>query len=345
MTQKIKHILLLHVFFILIHSNSYANDTIEKTTINSAEIVSQGMQSLVEKSCLDWCFTGICTWIRCYAFVCSFNTSPRYRHNNPDMLVTVFDEVGDDPWVEMNSWSAPIQIGAATSILQQLTAVPVDGGQYTEGSMSQDTSLKYKEANAYGHPMAWLSQYVNGMGLCPSEAEPYQPYFMSGVDSLEWRFGFYEMLNVHYYLPGVRTIGSGGYFQQWGSLYPRTGFVVQKSDVKAGAVVAQRVGNIVTADSGGMHARLQMEGNDYSWTVLPGELRVNDSTSGVWQMNKPKQDTSCYVFGENDLTSEGWDIGRYSDDQSYVFSLWRRYECCESHGRLLRVITMNICMP
>ena len=317
------------------------------TTVTTAEIISHGTASLANPTCLSWCFTGTCVWLRC-GFGCSIRTSPRYKHNNPDLVVTVYDELGKDPWVEMNAWYATFQISAANTVLGWLTPIPlIGGGHQTEGGSSpdmDDMSLRFKEGSAYGHPMASLGSFTAGLALCPSEATAFVPYFLSGVNAGEWRFGLGESTFLPWLLPGVRTVGLGGFFQQWGSVFPRTGFVKQKDDPKAGAVVAQRIGNIVTG-APGIHLAGHLNGNGYSWTVLPGELIENIPFTGVWQMIKPLPDPICYTFGVNDVLSPlPWSTGRTTDDNGYAYALWRRYECCQQRGSLIGIVPAYVCL-
>lgn len=318
------------------------------TTITSQEIIATTSTAMENPLCLEWCFTGICVWLACAGPICETETSPRYKHYNPDLVVTVYDELGHDPWVEMNEWYASIQLEAANTIMGFLTPIPIiAGGSSTEGEAAgdlNDMSRRFKEASAYGHPMSALGDYLSDYALCPSEADAYYPYFLSGVDSAEWRFGVGEMLYVPWLLPGVRTVGIGGFFQQWGHVFPRIGFVTQKDDPKAGAIAAQRVGNIVTG-SLGFHLANQFNGNGYSWTVLSGELIENIPLTGKWQMLKPIPDPICYVFGENDVLSPvPWSFGRSTDDNGYAYTLWRRYECCRQKGSLITVIPAYVCM-
>ncbi len=318
------------------------------TTVTSLEIITHGTASLINPSCLSWCFTGVCVWLRCTFFACSVETSPRYKHNNPDLVVTVYDELGADPWIEMNTWYATFQVSMANTVMGWLTPISIAGGGHqTEGASGsdlEDMSLRFKEGSAYGHPMANLGNYTSGMALCPSEATAYAPYFLSGIDAGEWRFGISEMTFLPFLLPGARTVGLGGFIQQWGSVFPRTGFVKQKDDPKAGAVVAQRIANIVTG-VGGIHLANHLAGNGFSWTVLPGELIENMPLTGVWQMIKPLPDPMCYVFGANDVFSAlPWSTGRTTDDNGYAYALWRRYECCEAKGSLITIIPSFVCI-
>ena len=343
--RKKRIVLLCLLLHIIVSSEIYAAISVDETTITTPEIIASGVSG-INPSCLNWCFTGTCVWLRCTWFGCSIRTTPRYKHNNPDLVVTVYDELGEDPWVEMNAWYSTIQILSAETILRILTPIRhIGGGHQKEGSFNVDESLRFKEASAYGHPMTTLSAFVGGYALCPSEARPFFPYYLSGVDAAEWRFGLVEMTYLPWLLPGMRTVGRGGFFQQWGAVFPRTGFIKQKDDPKAGAVVAQRVGNIITGHKGA-HLAASLRGRTgFSKTWLPGELIENDRSTGVWQMIKPKSESICYTFGENDVFSAlPWSFGRTSDDNSYVYALWRNYECCRDRGRLIDIIPAMICM-
>lgn len=194
--------------------------------------------------------------------------------------------------------------------------------------------------------MASFGDFFASAGyFCPSEAESMQPYFSSGFDALTWRLGLPEMLYLPWLLPGVRVVGEMGMAQQWGPLFPRTGFILQKDEVKAAAVIAQRVGSIVT-QQGQPHIYQPLHGNNYNKSWLPGELKENDRSTGIWQMVAPKQDTQCDVFGKNDVASRTWSHGRHSEDNRYVFNLWRPYKCCQQKGAFLFKVDMPaVCIP
>ncbi len=48
----------------------------------------------------------------------------------------------------------------------------------------------------------------------------------------------------------------------------------------------------------------------------------------------PKAESSCAVFGTNDLASvNGWGGGRVDAGGDYAWNLWRPYQCCERKGQ------------
>lgn len=324
----------------VVNTNARAFEA-EPTTLNTADIV--GSMTL-DRSCLNYCITGICVWLHCSITGCSIETSLRVRHYNPDLVVSVFDKPGDNPWQEARALYGGLENRLADSLVGLFHDVSVGGGHRTEGGTnSVDQSLRFKEVTAIGHPFSSISDFIGGSGLfCPSEAESFVPYFSSSFDSLTWRLGLPERLYLLNLLPGRRVVGEGIH-QQWGAVWPRTGFINQKDDAKAAAVIAQRAGNIVT-QTNQPHVYNPLNGNGFSRSWLAGELIENDQDTGVWKMLAPKQDQSCYVFGENDLLSQGWSVGRQSEDNRYAFSLWRPYECCEDKGAYLFTVPLRICL-
>ena len=237
------------------------------TTLSTPEI----MASLTpDPSCLNYCVTGVCVWLKCSLTGCRIRTSPRVSHYNPDLVVSVYDQPGNNPWAEAEWLISHWEKQMANVLVGLFHGTDAGGGHRTEGgNTSTDQSLRFKEATAIGHPLSSLSQAGGQTGLfCPSEATAFVPYFSSSFDSLTWRLGLPEMLYLHNLLPGRRVVGAG-IWQQWGSVWPRTGFINQKDDAKAAAVVAQRVGNIVT-QSHQPHVYVPLQGNGFNDRLRPG---------------------------------------------------------------------------
>jgi integrating conjugative element protein (TIGR03756 family) len=321
--------------------NSFAFNA-KSTKVNIADILAS---SIADNSCHNYCITGACVSIKCSIFGCDLTTSVRVKHHNPDLVISVYDESGDNPFVEAGLIYDSIEENGLSLLIKSITNIGAGGnGHRTEGgNVYADQSLRYKEATAVGNPLATFSEIFSAADLfCPSEATPLVPYFSSSLDAITWRLGIPEYLYLANLLPGARVVGNG-FTQQWGPVWPRTGFIVQKDDVKASAVVAQRVANIVTR-SGQPHVYVGLNGNGYNRTWLPGEAKEN-SKSALWQMLAPKSDNQCYSFGRNDVFSTPWSQGRTSEDNSYAYSLWRPYECCRVKGSLLYTTNaVNICL-
>ena len=247
-----------------------------------------------------------------------------------------------------------------------LLPVPIESaGNRTEGSSGHrdHKNLVFRETDAIGHPVASLSGIAAGTGLlCPSQTAPLFPYFQSGLDALAWRQEVPEIFYPASLVPGMREIGSWPR-QTWGGVHPRTGWTTQAEEPKAAAINAQRAGDIVTRTAQ-PHVYVALSGASYMHNDLitiiddwvddgagelvnhwfpsfsgvkvwpPGPLVEKNHRTGTWQMLVPRGESSCGVFGADDLASlSGWGGGKVDPAGDYVWNLWRPYECCRRRGQ------------
>jgi integrating conjugative element protein (TIGR03756 family) len=305
-------------------------------TITTPTIVAQTTAATL--ACLRWMPVGICFWLRCSSTGCSVRTSLKVGHYNPDLVVSVYNELGGNPWAEIRATLGLAQRTAATGLLGALLPVPIDSaGNRTEGTADRrdHKNLVFRETDAIGHPLSSLAGLVSGVGLlCESQATSLVPYFQSGLNALAWRQEIPEILYPASWIPGLREVGTWP-LQTWGPVHPRTGWTLQAEEPKAAAVNAQRAGDIVTRE-GQPHIYLPLTGpistSQRVWP--PGPLVENDATTGDWQMLAPLPEASCDVFGINDLTNPvGWGGGRVDPEGDYVWNLWRPYQCCSRRGQ------------
>ncbi len=287
-------------------------------------------------SCMRWTPIGTCFWLRCTVGGCKVRTSLKVGHYNPDLVVAAYNKLGGNPWVEMRGTLGAAQRAAASGVLGTLLPFPIESGSNrTEGARGRGDhrNLVFRETDAIGHPISTFSKLAFEL-ICRSQATPLVPYFQSGLDALAWRSPLPESVYPESLLPGQREIGSWP-LQSWGSVYPRNGWTTQAEEPKAAAITAQRVGDIVTR-AGQAHLYVALSGPKGSSQRVwpPGPLSEMNARSGSWQMLSPKADSSCAVFGSNDLTGPtSWSSGRTADDGEYVWNLWRPYKCCKSRGQ------------
>ncbi len=289
-------------------------------------------------SCIRWMPIGMCFWLRCSWSGCRVRTSVKVGHYNPDLVVSSYNELGGNPWVEIRATLGLAQKAAATGLLGTLLPVPIDSaGNRTEGTSNNrdHKNLVYRETDAIGHPLSSLSGLVAGVGLlCPSQTTSLFPYFQSGLDALSWRQEVPEIFYPASFIPGLRELGSWP-LQTWGGVYPRTGWTTQAEEPKAAAINAQRAGDIVTRTAQ-PHVYVPVTGSSSSGQKVwpPGPLVEKDRRTGTWQMLVPQPESSCNVFGTNDLASlTGWGGGRVDSAGDYVWNLWRPYKCCQRRGQ------------
>ncbi|MBK1674813.1 TIGR03756 family integrating conjugative element protein [Ectothiorhodospira shaposhnikovii] len=381
-------------------------------SINSATIAARTAAGTL--SCVRWQPLGVCFWLSCGLSGCSIRTSLKVGHYAPDLVVGVYRQLGETPWVEVRNSLGLTSDVAARQLVQQLAGIQPGGGQGTERRAARDHStLLYKEADAYGHPtglsglvslvndgagLSWIENHINtgfdfqnewdeenqmfletvdpaeaaaeaqsrvqnlGAGtigqlqgmfnqtislLCPRIPSLAAQYFHSGLDAVAWRWSLPESLYPQALTPGSRELGVFPLYT-WGSIYPRDGFVLQTDDAKAAALVAQRVGDVVTR-SGQPHVYRYLQsggaGNHDGFRVwYPAPLMERDSKTGDWQMLTPRTDSGCQVFGQNDLNqAASWGVGRIAGptEGNYAWNLWRPYSCCSRHGSWIGEITWS----
>ncbi|MBH04108.1 MAG: TIGR03756 family integrating conjugative element protein [Xanthomonadales bacterium] len=270
-------------------------------------------------ACLDYQVTGVCVWLTCTPFGCYTQTSVKVRHYMPELVVSVYQQSGDNPW-------------SVISPLAPSNATAEGGGNRTEGWAGRDHKmLRFKNADAVGHPAAAGFDLLSSVGYtCEAAATPMQPYFLSVFDSLAWRAGVPESAYPEALTPGARTISQTG--DQWGHVYPRSGFVTQSNDYKAAAVIAQRVADFVTR-SGQPHVYTPLQGHDKPGYWAPGPVREGDGSTGKWQRLQPNLTKSCSVFPDRGIAASYSNV--LADDGDYVWALWRPYECCKRRGEEL----------
>jgi integrating conjugative element protein (TIGR03756 family) len=320
--------------------------------LNMATIAASTVTAL--PSCLRPMPVGVCAWLVCKSIippVCEVETSIKIGHRNPDLVVSVTNGLGNNPWFEANVAYSPIEGAGASALLAGLggSLIPNLGGIETgsnsaaakDGGHGRKLNLSIREAQAVGHPLAGI--------YCPSAARFFQPYFLSGLDAVGWRWQLPELVYPQALIPGLREIGSWP-LNTWGPVYPRSGWLAHPEQPKSAAVVAQRVGDIVTRsgephiywglDSGGVfYGSGYGSSKQIAWQ--PNPLMEGDASTGDWQMLAPTPSTTCETFGSNDtLSASGWSGGKLAGDGNYAWTLWRPYTCCEVKGLFIGSIDL-----
>ena len=286
-------------------------------TVTSADILAAS----ADPGCLDYRPVGGCLWLRCSGVPpsCSTTTSVKYRHYVPDAVVTAYPARGLSPWTEMRALE-----GAA------------EGGTYARGTGSRAASgLRFKLAQAVGSPgIAWIEGLNLGTTVCDPAASPLAPYYVSGADPM-WRAPALQAAStLRHALRAVREPGALG--SLWGALYPRSGFVQQAHDYKAGAVAAQRVADIVTRRNQ-PHVYRPLLGGSGGGQWPPGAVVEGDAGTHRWQMLAPRTGT-CSVFAGSAAPPVGTvdPLGpNVAASGAYAWNLWRPYRCCKRRGQWL----------
>jgi len=313
--------------------------------LNTLEITA----SAVSLDCVDYCIVGSCIKLQCSLLGgCKIKVYPKVRHYNPDFVVAAYNEVGDNPWREMQALLNLPQEVTLAALIGALTNVPPGGGSLGPGNTLQD--IQFKEVDVIGHPLAGANQQlvsdvantvagadagVFAGQVCPTRVTPMVPYFQSSLDALAWRFPTADLLEPAAWVPGRREIGTWPR-NTWGHVYPRSGFVAAVPDPKAAAVAAQRAVDIVSRDA---QPHLYLRAGGPAATENDGSVR--------WQMLRPVPSRRCEVFGSADElhTLTGWSSAKVAPRGAYAWTAWRRYTCCPGRGTTLSEVDLPpICL-
>ncbi|VXD06796.1 conserved exported hypothetical protein [Enterobacterales bacterium 8AC] len=281
------------------------------SAINSAQIIA----SAISPTCLEYRIAGICYWLLCTPFGCVVRTSVKVKHYIPNAVVSSYAQSGDNPWSEVSI----LGIG--------IPGIAEGGGNNEQKRGQRKDNLRYKNADAIGHPALATQVFNNFLGsmgyTCPGSATAFVPYFLSTLDALVWRSGVPESFYPEAVTPGLREVGSIG--NMWGNVYPRSGFVTQVDDYKAAAVVAQRTADIITR-TGQVHVYNPMTASKREGYWPPEPVTENTGTKNhKWQRLAPSISSSCAVFPDssNPIATDG----------AYAWALWQPYSCCQKRGQ------------
>lgn len=276
--------------------------------ISSAAILA----STSSPTCLEYKVVGVCYWLLCTPIGCKVKTSTKVRHYIPDAVVSAYANTGENPWTEISPMGAP-------------NATAQAGNDGTTNHNAENNMAKFKEADVIGHPGGVLfNQFASSFGYsCHGATTPFVPYMLSTLNTLAWRYGVPESVYPEALIPGLREIGN--LLDTWGNVYPRSGFIHQTDDFKAGAVIAQRAGDVTTRTAQ-PHVYVPMRASPSPGYWPAGELKEGDAGSGKWQQLTPTMSPSCAVFPMSGHNADAL-------DGAYAWALWRPYSCCKRRGQ------------
>jgi integrating conjugative element protein (TIGR03756 family) len=244
----------------------------------------------------------------------------------PDLVVSAYSNTGQSPWMEMSLLS-PALPGIAES-----------GGDTNPRAASQHSKIRFKNADAIGFPAGdELAKFFTQFGyICSPSSQPFQPYFLSQLDTLAWRSGVPEMTWPEALTPGMREVGQNG--DMWGNIYPRAGAISQTHDYKAAAVIAQRAADLVTR-TGQPHIYTPLTASSRAGYWPPSPVIEGDSDNHRWQMLTPKKSASCSVFPDGSATDTYAD--KLAENGAYAWTLWRPTNAVRAGGKPSSAVPVN----
>lgn len=303
------------------------------TPVNTFDIEKNVVEAALHNpfgNYLNYKVQGFCFWGHWGIFGPYITSTFRVNEFLPDAVVTVYNGYGQNPWFYAKKIVDPIE--------HKVGEVQADTDYGTSSaSTGHDMSLKFKEVDVIGDPALFAFFNQLPLAFISSEAIGFKPYYSSLADTKLWRSPILDIVtHPQDIIPGVRT--EGDLIDQWGSIFPRTGFITQLGDYKAAAVLALRAADIAT-NSAQSHIYFSLHSGSCGNACHVWPSHENDFSNVKFQEIYPRADTDAKKrFGVDDSGQ----LGPYGQDQynqshgNYVFIMWRHYQgCVQSDGKYL----------
>lgn len=308
-----------------------------KGVINTVEIIDQTMSAAL--SCMDWEIRGACLWVTCAGPVCAPNLSVKVKNFVPDLVMQSYDRANGEPWTESQDINRVSLADSESSWVMTMISwvedfdvesIGIEGGISTQAHVSKKSGLAFKLVDAYGNPA--LVPF-NALGeatfnlFCTGRTWPLFPYYVSNLDAIAWRWDIPEMFYPQSLIP-LHTVWSlGSFWNNYGPVYPRHGFLHQEDDLKAAVLTTFRAAHVITRDNE-PHVYMPVSPQTEPGYWPAGALEDGDDETGKFQMLYPKDEDSCEAFpyGQNPAGN------LRSNDGSYVWNFWKSYKCCARTG-------------
>lgn len=313
-------------FFVVLLTSLFAM-ALHAKTITSIDILDATLKAALKNkgSCLRYQLpTRFCVWFSPWV---GRNVTPVLDHYLPDLVVIVYRNKEDNPWLEANQLLDKPSAMAQASVIQQ-----VGSGNHSFLD-EHEQQVIFKEADVIGNPaLAILPQYV-GEVLLTSTATPMKPYFQSMLDSALWRGFMPEALPEEaaaVALSMIHHIGTG--LTDWGGVYPHEGTVMGNNDAKASMVIAERAADLLTnsASYGHIHQVLTNSCGEHCKAASITE----NSNATLFQLIYPIEQTDCAPLGSDSSYNERM----LNDKGVYMWVVWRQYQgCADGDGKFIGV--------
>ena len=233
-------------------------------------------------------------------------------------------------WIDGNTAWPPLfsEILGYHQVMQLLSTSPV----------VQQVKQLMQQINA---ALASVGGRVGSSPFCPVNATPFEPYYLSGLDSYAWRLG-YPMADPDKSLtimnpfsgdkiaPSTETDVGKVLFNlppevvkflkpRWGHTFPREGALDQPDTSKHGAVVAERSRSLLAESKKPMNRIYR--------------IPAYAMNGAAWSKLHPKK-TMCH----RNIANTGADLEKHS---RYAWTLWTSHDC-DLERRGIPIVTVPI---
>ena len=307
-------------------NTSWAEDVKPPHPINTAILMARVLEKTFQNT--HYRIIGACLWVK--QFPPSIETGPAIEQYLPDLIVTVSNQPGANPWQEAGLlYENHLTIKGYQAAFTAAMGMPFDvgdgSGQLNPQHLNEERT---RVVNVIGSP---AGLYRLPKVTHKPETRFAKPYYSSLSDALSDRTesGEIAYMATHPQLLIGHEIGTST--DHWGHEIPRLMRVTQPSRFRASVVAAMHAADIVTNQQS-LHVAIPTNNSCGSNCVVANVIYDPKHERVIWQEIYPNNRTiepgNPSDFGvADDLKGHG----------NYVFAVWRKYRgCVKQSGKLLQ---------
>ena len=293
--------------------------------INTAILTARVLEKTFENT--HYRIIGACLWTK--ELPPRIETGPAIEQYLPDLVVTVSNQPGANPWLEAGlMYENELTLKGYQKAFAQTLGLPFDVGDGS-GQMSHEhlNEERTRIVSVIGSP---ASLYRLPKVTHKPETRFAKPYYSSLADAISDRTesGEIAYMATHPHLLVGHEIGT--LTNHWGQEIPRLMRITQPSRFRASVVAAMHAADIVTNQQS-LHVAIPTKNSCGPNCVVANVIYDPKHEHVLWQEVYPKnrmiEPGNSADFGEVDDT-EG--------NGNYVFVIWRKYRgCVTQSGKLM----------
>lgn len=331
--MRIKQVLII---FLMVFSvgQGFAN-TAPPSHINTFQIAFATAKHVFDYT--HFKLIGTCVWLDTHGpfHIPYLAFTPELDEYLPDLVVTSFNEAGDDPWDAPRLTLDKASYAAGNAAARATTGFSLGNGQIevANNATQHGNGIITKYVDVIGNP--YPLAYFPFLSLRLDTA-PFMPYYSSAMDT-PGRLGLAEAWRVVKNMNLFRYYIGQSFVNKWGYEFPRNMTSVTTNDYEASVMAALRAADIVT----NVNALHVVKSTSDSCGVNCAVASVKEELTNqneIWQEVYP-HDHLIQLGASAVHVPIGHMLGgadEHAGHGNYVFVVWRHYRgCVQHHGKLL----------
>jgi hypothetical protein len=162
----------------------------ESPGISTDELIRSGIEGMFNEDCGGYCVIGACAHlnIRISAsggIIYETIISPLIQHAVPELVISAYNHIGDEPWNEWSDSVGRIMDEVNTEAVANIIGIGdgFKGGQQRAKEHGKHQAVIYKEIDIVGHPAAIVPQVATTEDIDTDELTDYEVPSVSGMPS------------------------------------------------------------------------------------------------------------------------------------------------------------------